>query len=150
MKDALSNIIHSSTLKTRLASSSTLELHSISPFDFYDLNRAASNEMASMASHAAIDYISSSMSGMRFPYFHSLIFYLYSGRRRVSTELKFLPFIYINISSTSMHSFNMLSLLIGSLCISLTSPATLERLKFNILLGGSTYDITQYILWEFT
>ena len=60
-------------------------------------------------------------------------------------RLRFLE-SYINISSTSMHSFNMLSLLIGSLCISLTSPATLERLKFNVLLGGSTYDITQSIL----
>ena len=74
LKDALSNIIHSSTLKTRTISGfanvpitcllpiihlTTLELHSTSPNDFYDENSssltpAASKGVAPMASHTVI------------------------------------------------------------------------------------------------
>jgi hypothetical protein len=53
-------------------------------------------------------------------------------------ESKFLPFMCrlrffeIDALITSMRSFKSLSLVMSSLCISLTSPATLEHLKFNI------------------
>jgi hypothetical protein len=57
-----------------------------------------------------------------------------------STEPIFLPFICrlrfleigVRLGSATMHDFDILSFLMGSLCISLTSPATLEHLKFNI------------------
>ena len=73
MKDALSNILHSSTLKTlsltgitklpitfflHIAHHTTLELHSLSPNDFGDENSltlATSNGMAPSASHTVID-----------------------------------------------------------------------------------------------
>ena len=73
MKDALSNIILSSTLKTiclngiinvpttffsRITHLTTLELHSLTPDDFCDENsstRAASRRVARMASHTVID-----------------------------------------------------------------------------------------------
>ena len=45
--------------------------------------------------------------------------------------------IYINPSCAIMEDFdNVLSFLIGSLRISLTSPATLEHLKFDIVFEG--------------
>jgi hypothetical protein len=55
-------------------------------------------------------------------------------------ESKFLPFmcrlrffeIYAYIGSATMDDYNILSLFMGSLRISLTSPATLEHLKFNV------------------
>ena len=63
------------------------------------------------------------------------------------TEPIFLPFmcrlrvleIYRDIdpSSATMRDFNILSLLIRSLRISLTSPATLEHLKFDIELQAT-------------
>ena len=63
------------------------------------------------------------------------------------TEPIFLPFmcrlrvleIYRDIdpSSATMRDFNILSLLIRSLRISLTSPATLEHLKFDIEFTGN-------------
>ena len=57
----------------------------------------------------------------------------------------FLPFmchlrvleIYVNPSSAIMSDFDILSLLIRSLRISLTSPATLEHLKFKIIFIGN-------------
>ena len=60
------------------------------------------------------------------------------------TEPIFLPFmcrlrvleIYIDPCSATMKDFDVLSFLIGSLRISLTSPATLEHLKFNIVFEG--------------
>ena len=74
LKDALLNIVHSSTLKTlslraitnvpitfflHIIHLTTLELHSISPIDFYDENssslRGASKGVVPMASHAVID-----------------------------------------------------------------------------------------------
>ena len=61
------------------------------------------------------------------------------------TEPIFLPFmcrlrvleIRIDPSSATMRDFGILSLLI--LCISLTSPATLEHLKIDIVFKGSGY-----------
>ena len=44
--------------------------------------------------------------------------------------------IHVKLSSAIAHDFNMLSFLMGSLCISLTSPATLEHLKLHIWFCG--------------
>ena len=46
--------------------------------------------------------------------------------------------VNIELYSATMHwqGLDMLSFLIGSLCFSLTSPATLEHLKFNIRFRG--------------
>ena len=50
-----------------------------------------------------------------------------------------LRFFEINarLGFVTMHDFDILSFLMGSLCISLTYPATLEHLKFNIWFRGS-------------
>ena len=45
--------------------------------------------------------------------------------------------IYINLSSATMSDFVILSFLIRSLRASLTSPATLEYLKFDIVFEGN-------------
>jgi hypothetical protein len=50
--------------------------------------------------------------------------------------------IYIDLGPATMHDFNILSSLMGSLCISLTSSATLEYLDFNIRFGR--YDYMKY------
>ena len=61
----------------------------------------------------------------------------------------FLPFmcrlrsfeIDVNFNDRTMHYFDIvLSFLMGSLCISLTSPATLEHLKVNISFHGRIGD----------
>jgi hypothetical protein len=168
LKDSLSNIIHSSTLKTlsltgisklpttlflRIVHLSTLELHYI---DFCDedstfshssysssesLTRAASMEVTPVASHTAIDrcvwHFAVGIAGTRFP--SSAYFSLIQDREDLNKS-KFLPFmcrlrffeIYANLVSGTINNFNILSILMGSLCISLTSPATLEHLKLNI------------------
>jgi hypothetical protein len=82
--------------------------------------------------------------GTRFP--SSAYFSLIqdTGREGLK-ESKFLLFmcrlrffkIYIDVGSTLIFDFWTLSLLMGSLCISLTSPATLEHLEFNIRVCGS-------------
>ena len=46
-------------------------------------------------------------------------------------RLRFLE-IYIDLGSANLHDFNILSSLMCPLCISLTSPATLEHLEFNL------------------
>jgi hypothetical protein len=46
--------------------------------------------------------------------------------------------IYVDLGSVTMYDFDILSFLMSSLCISLTSPATLEHLKFNISFHGTT------------
>jgi hypothetical protein len=45
--------------------------------------------------------------------------------------------IFIDPSSTTMSDFDILSFLIRSLRVSLTSPATLEHIKFNIVFTGN-------------
>jgi hypothetical protein len=170
LKDALSNIIHSSTLKTlsltgitrvpttfflHIVHLSTLELHSISLNDFCDKNsssltRAASMEVTPVASHTVIDrcvwhFREEVVCGTRFP--SSAYFSLIQDREGLK-ESKFLPFmcrlrffkIYIDVGSPLIFDFWTLSLLMGSLCISLTSPATLEHLEFNIRFCGSGDD----------
>ena len=60
------------------------------------------------------------------------------------TDSIFLPFmcrlrffeISVHLGCATMHDFDILSFLMGSLCISLTSPATLEHLQFNIWFSG--------------
>lgn len=64
------------------------------------------------------------------------------------TEPIFLPFmcrlrvfeIHINPSSAFMEDFDILSFLIRSLRVSLTTPATLEHLKFSIVFEGNFTD----------
>ena len=66
----------------------------------------------------------------------------------------FLPFmcrlrffeIYADLGPATMHDFDILSFLMGSLCMSLTSPVTLEQLKFNISFRGDTnsFDISSF------
>jgi hypothetical protein len=59
-------------------------------------------------------------------------------------RLRFLE-VYIALGE---ENFYLLSILIRSLCISLTSPATLEHLKFNILLRGSIYRTVSNTFFE--
>jgi len=65
------------------------------------------------------------------------------GRMEGLTEPIFLPFmchlrvLEINIdSSSTMHNLDILSFVMRSLCISLTSPATLEHLTLDITFEG--------------
>ena len=55
-----------------------------------------------------------------------------------------LRFFEINVrfGFENWHDFDILSFLMVSLCINLTSPATLEHLKFNISFGAPDYDFT--------
>jgi hypothetical protein len=46
--------------------------------------------------------------------------------------------IYAYLVDASMEEFDILSSVMDSLCMSLTSPATLEHLKFNICFHGNT------------
>jgi hypothetical protein len=46
--------------------------------------------------------------------------------------------INVKLGCATVHDFDILSFLMGSLCISLTSPATLEHLKFTIFFRGSS------------
>jgi hypothetical protein len=170
LKDALSHIIHSSTLKTLslvdvsdvpitlfldIVHFTTLELHSLSPSSFVgeystSLTRAVSKEAATMASHTVIDrcvwhFEREDVCGTRFP---TSAYFSLIGDKEDSTEPIFLPFmyhlrffeIYISLGSGTMYDFDILSFLIGSLCISLTSPATLKHLEFNIRFRGG-YDL---------
>ena len=66
------------------------------------------------------------------------------------TKSIFLPFmcrlrffeISVKLGPATMYDFNTLSVLMGSLCISLTSPATLEQLQFNISFNDNYNDST--------
>jgi hypothetical protein len=68
------------------------------------------------------------------------------------TEPIFLPFmcrlryfeININPDSAFMVDFDILSFLMRSLCVSLTSPATLEHLKFKICFHGNDNHFDHY------
>ena len=73
-----------------------------------------------------------------------------------STEPNFLPFvcrprffeINVILSSGTMRDFDILSSLMGSLRISLTSPATLEHFKFNIFFRGDSNEFDFYEFYE--
>lgn len=170
LTDALSHIIHSSTLKTLslvdvsdvpitlfldIVHLTTLELHSLSPSSFYggnstSLTREVSKGAATTASHTVIDrcvwhFEREDVCGTRFP---TSAYFSLIGDKEGSTEPIFLPFmchlrffeIYISLGSGIMYDFEVLSFLIGSLCVSLTSPATLKHLEFNIRFRGG-YDM---------
>jgi hypothetical protein len=78
-----------------------------------------------------------------FIFYFSLI---HDGEGR--TKSIFLPFICrlrffeirVDFRPENVHDFEVLSFLMGSLCISLTSPATLEHLKFNIWFNNDSID----------
>ena len=52
------------------------------------------------------------------------------------------------LGPATRHDFDILSFLMGSLCISLTPPATLEHLEVNILFRGATDDFAYYTFYE--
>jgi hypothetical protein len=54
--------------------------------------------------------------------------------------------VNFELYSTTIRDLHILSFFTGSLCISLTSPATLEHLKFNIRFGGFNNSSFYYIL----
>ena len=181
LKDALSNIIHTSSLKTlsltgitkvpitfflHIVHLTTLELHSISLYDFYDKNsrplsvtRAASKRVVPMVSHTVIDRCVWRFTGREHCPVYEIPFIclflntnsgqIRSYRSHRFTESIFLPFlcrlrfleIYVGLGSASGNNFGILSFLMGSLRTSLTSPATLEHLEFNIQFRGSIYDL---------
>ena len=61
-----------------------------------------------------------------------------------------LRYFEINVDpySTTMRNFGSFSILIHSLCASLTSPATLEHLKFNISFEGNTNFFDYYGVFD--
>ena len=83
-----------------------------------------------------------------------LLIYQYLNLLEGPMKSKFLPFmcrlrffeINAYLGSATMHDFNILSLFMGSLRISLTSPTTLEHLKFKILFRGfqSTFNFNTF------
>ena len=112
-----------------------------------------------MASHAVIDRCVWVFGWEHVRYEIRFIRFVFtnSGRRAsTTTESIFLPFmcrlrfleIYISLGSVSTHNFNILSFLMGSLCISLTSPATLEHLKLNIRFRGHINNFTSNTFYE--
>ena len=73
------------------------------------------------------------------------------------TESMFLPFmchlrffeISVKLGSATMDDFDTLSFLMGSLCISLTCPATLEYLQFNIWFSDADNTFIIHREYEF-
>ena len=134
----------------------TLELHSVSVKDFEIFVDENSNSLVPMASQMVInrcvwrlsegleykrgyEYVPST----RFPSF-TYFSLIWDGEGR--TQLIFLPFmcrlrsfeIYVGFDYDAMLDFDIfLTFLMGSLRISLTSPATLEHLKFYIEFRGN-------------
>ena len=169
LKDVLSNIVHLSTLKTlrligvkvpitfflHIVHLTTLELYPVSPNDFFEessssltLASSTKKRVAPMASQTEIDrclWHILCLTGTGFP--SSAYFSLIQDIESL-TESIFLPFmcrlrffkIYFAFGSANMHDFNILSSLMGSLCISLTSLATLEHLQSLISFRGFVRD----------
>jgi hypothetical protein len=168
LKDAISNIIHSSNLKTLslegvaqlpitffldIVRLKTLELYSVSPSGFRNyysssLTPAASKGVAPMASHPVIDrcvwhlndrdvYSTKFALSAYFPLIQDIkgppksIFLPFMCRLRIFE-------IYAYLVDASMEEFDIWSSVMDSLCMSITSPATLEHLKFNICFHGNT------------
>ena len=152
LKDAILTIVHSSTLKTLYLCSvsvpimlflginlSTLELDDFSPNDFDGVQSGVltSEEVATTVVDRCVWRCIRRMRGTRFP---SPAYFPLIWEMEDHTQPIFLPFmcrlrvleIYIDPSSATMSDFGMLSFLIRSLLVSLTSPATLEHLKFDI------------------
>jgi hypothetical protein len=141
-----------------------LELVSLSPYDFdgeqsSSLAPSASKEVATTASHTVIDqcvwYFREPVLGTRFP--TSACFFLIRDME-VPPEPIFLPFmcrlrffeIDINPDSATMRDFDsdILPFLMRSLRVSLTSPATLEHIKFNICFRGYNNQFDRYGFYE--
>jgi hypothetical protein len=137
-----------------------LTLSSISPNDFDGkqlLTPAALKGVAATASHAVIDhckwYFGKRVFGTMF-----LTFASSSLIRDMEgpTEPIFLPFlcrvrcfeIHVYPSSAVMRDFNILSFLMRSLRVSLTSPATLEHLKFYISFFGNDNFFDHYGFYD--
>jgi len=74
----------------------------------------------------------------------------------MSTKLIFLPFmsrlrflkIEVDLGAAANNDFEILSSLMGSLCISLTSPATFEHLEFNIDFCGYSNSLDEEQIYE--
>jgi hypothetical protein len=174
LKDVLSNIIHTSTLKTlslkgitkvpivfflHIVHLRTLELDSLSPNRFggeSSLAQAASMGVA--PSRAVIDrfvwhFGEGDVRGTRFP---SSAYFSLIRDREGSTRWKVLPFlcrlrffeIHANLGYATRHAFEILSFIVGSLYVSLTSPATLEHLEFNICFRGDRNDFEPSIFYN--
>ena len=174
LRDALSNIIRSSTLKSlcltgilevpvtfflHIVHLTTLVMRSIQPIDFYvrnssSLTRAASKGMAPMASHAVIDrcvwhFEDYMQEHTQYEVPFICLFLINSGQRRfyTTTEPIFLPFmcrirslkIDIGLGFSPTYNYTILSFVIRSLCINLTSPATLEHLELSIQFDDFLY-----------
>ena len=163
VKDAFSNIIHSSSLKTLHLDGisnlpitffidvhlTTLVLYRVSPNDFGGedsslLTGAGSKAVAPMASsHTVIDRCVWCLSKHDVCGTRSFASSAYPSLIQSiggSTMPKFLPFICglrvfninFDLGSANMDDFGVLSFLMGSLGMSLTSPATLEHIEFSI------------------
>jgi hypothetical protein len=176
LKDALSTIISSSTLKTLHLDKvlnvpimlfhgihlTKLGLSSLSPNDFDGeqsrlLTPAALEGVATTASHTVIDQcvwkFYKPVHGTRFPIsaYFSLIWDMEGP-----TEPIFLSFmcrlrvfeIHIHPSSATMSDFDILSFLMHSLRVSLTSPATLEHLNFDIVFAANSNYFNYYALFD--
>ena len=140
----------------------TLELHLVSPDDFRYMNSSsrtcgASMGVAPTAPHPVIDrcmwrlmeyfeYLSENAYGTEFS--PSAYLSLKSGHKGPSKSL-FLPFICclrffeinVDLGPLNSYAFDTWFFLTGSLRLSLTSPATLEHLKFIISLQGEVRNI---------
>jgi len=154
LNDALSSIVHSSTLKTlslnyivrvpitfflHIVHLTTLELYYISLSDPGDENSssltlAASKGVAPMVSHTVID--------------ECVWVFEVEDMRHGPLGSTFLPFmcrLRISLNFTNTYDFKILSSLMDSLCISLISPATLEQLEVNIiLLYDHVFDVDMF------
>ena len=170
LKDAILNIIHSSTLKTlsltgitevpitfffHIVHLTTLELDFIMPIDF--VGDSSSKGVAPKTSHIAIDRCvwRFKMFEVR-DFFFRLFFTNLRQRSHTITEPIFLPFlsrlrfleIHIELYNCRFEGWTFL---IDSLCLSLTSPATLEHLELNIWFQNPTLLVTVngFTLYEF-
>jgi hypothetical protein len=137
-------------------------LNSLSPYDFYGVNEqsssltpAASEGVATMASQTVIDhcvwYFREAVHGTRF---FTFAYFSLIWDMKGPTAPIFLPFmcrlrffeIDIHPYSATMSDFDILSFLMRSLCVSLTSPATLEHIKLNIRFrsGDDQFDQNEF------
>ncbi|EDR08418.1 uncharacterized protein LACBIDRAFT_326852 [Laccaria bicolor S238N-H82] len=158
LKDALSTLIHSPTLKILhlryvdnapvtlfLGIVQLLKLHLSSvSLNYSDGEQPSSlipKGVATTASHTVID---------------RCVWFFNGSTPGYPTEGIFLPFmsylrileIDINPHSATMSDFAVLSFVMRSLCASLTSPATLEHLKLNIKFEGYDNNFQHYPFYD--
>ena len=171
LKDALSTVIHSPTLKTLYFGGvkipigllqghlTKLVLSSISPL--FDLDSKQSRLPALTAS--LVDHCQWWFFDKVYELSYTRLLFLISNK--ALTEPIFLPFmcclrvfeIIVCPDSATMSDFNVLSFMIRSLRVSLSSPATLEHLKFDITFQGNSnrfdcdaffYDLRHADVWN--